>query len=502
SELMLLGITYYCWVNVNAVKVLVSAMAKTTNKEAQLHARIDGKKIIITEASIRRDLQLADEEGDSLVRDATTNSSLEAEQDSGNINKTQSKETPNESSSQRTDSGGGPRCQEAMRDTTTKLELYTNLQTRVLDLEKTKTTQSNKIASLKRRVKKLEKWNRSRTHKLKRLYKVGLTARVESSIDEESLGEDASKQGRIKAIDTDEDITLVNIQDNAKMFDVNNLGEPMKPKKKDQIRLDEEAAKRLQAQFDEEERLLKLKEFDEIQETFDKAFRRVNTFEDFRTELVERKEKRAGEELIQVCTKKKKVDDDKEKVELKQLLETIPDEEEVAIDAIPLAVKSLKIVDWKIHKEGKKSYYQIMRADEKSQMYMFFSQRLKSFDKEDLKDLYKLVKARYGSTRLVDKMDYLLWSDIKLMFEPHVQDEVWKRQQGYKVLEWKLYDSCGIHSLRMQSIIKEVFGSILLVLIKLLMKKLNDFEKEYQVKGRIVGIKSILDAVGITAAHA
>ncbi|GJY83519.1 ribonuclease H-like domain-containing protein [Tanacetum coccineum] len=38
--------------------------------------------------------------GDSLVRSATTASSLEAEQDSGNINKTQSKATPNESSSQ------------------------------------------------------------------------------------------------------------------------------------------------------------------------------------------------------------------------------------------------------------------------------------------------------------------------------------------------------------------------------------------------------------------
>ncbi|GKA94674.1 hypothetical protein Tco_0816712 [Tanacetum coccineum] len=55
--------------------------------------------------------------GDSLVRAATTASSLEAEQDSGNINKTQSKATPNESSSQGTNSGGGPRCQETMGDT-------------------------------------------------------------------------------------------------------------------------------------------------------------------------------------------------------------------------------------------------------------------------------------------------------------------------------------------------------------------------------------------------
>nr|GFA18399.1 ribonuclease H-like domain-containing protein [Tanacetum cinerariifolium] len=126
-------------------------------------------------------------------------------------------------------------------------------------------------------------------------------------------------------------------------------------------------------------------------------------------------------------------------------------EEEVVIDAISLAVKSLRIIDWKIHKEGKKSYYQIARADEKSQMYMIFSQILKSFDREDLEDLYKLVKTRYGSTRPVESMDYLLWSDMKTIFKPYVEDEIWKMQQGYKVLEWKIYDSYGVHSLMMQS---------------------------------------------------
>ncbi|GJY90509.1 hypothetical protein Tco_0505705 [Tanacetum coccineum] len=119
-------------------------------------------------------------------------------------------------------------------------------------------------------------------------------------------------------------------------------------------------------------------------------------------------------------------------------MEIILDEEEVAIDAIPLTVKSPRIVDWKIHKEGKKSYYQIIRVDGKSQMYRIFSQMLKSFDREDLEDLYKLVKARYGSTRLVESMDYLLWNDMKIMFEPHIEDEVWKLQNRYKVLEWKL----------------------------------------------------------------
>ncbi|GKF84797.1 hypothetical protein Tco_0249695 [Tanacetum coccineum] len=145
--------------------------------------------------------------------------------------------------------------------------------------------------------------------------------------------------------------------------------------------------------------------------------------------MVDGSSKRAGEELEQENAKKQKVEDNKETTKLKKLMEIILDEEEeVAIDAIPLAVKSLRIVDWKIHKEGKKSYYQIIRADGKSQMYKIFSQILKSFDREDLEDLYKLVKARYGSTRPVESMDYLLWNDLKTMFKPHAEDAIWRNQ--------------------------------------------------------------------------
>ncbi|GJU21677.1 hypothetical protein Tco_1155019 [Tanacetum coccineum] len=104
---------------------------------------------------------------------------------------------------------------------------------------------------------------------------------------------------------------------------------------------------------------------------FDRAFKRVNTFEDFRTELVEGKEKRARTELVQENAKKQKVEDDKETAELKQCLQIIPGEEEVAIDAISLAVK------------------------------------------EDLEDLYKLVKANYKSARPVEDLDLILWGDLK-----------------------------------------------------------------------------------------
>ncbi|GKC15024.1 hypothetical protein Tco_1011806 [Tanacetum coccineum] len=186
------------------------------------------------------------ERGAILVRAVTSASSLEAEQDSGNITKTRSKATPNESSSLRTTSGGGPRCQETMGDTIAQTRFenvskHSNdpLIARVLDLENTKTTRANEIDSLNWRVKKLEKRKKSRTHRLKGLYKVGLSARVESSDDEESLGEDASKQTRrIKDIDQDEDIIL----------------------KKDQLKLDEKIAFKLQAEIDGDERIARAEE--------------------------------------------------------------------------------------------------------------------------------------------------------------------------------------------------------------------------------------------------
>ncbi|GJY49576.1 hypothetical protein Tco_0439532 [Tanacetum coccineum] len=85
-------------------------------------------------------------------------------------------------------------------------------------------------------------------------------------------------------------------------------------------------------------------------------------------------------------------------------------------------------------------------------MYLVFSHMLKSFDKEDLETLWKLVKAKYKSTRPVEYLDLMLWGDLKIMFEPHVEDEVWKLQHRYNVLSWKLYDSYGVHSVRLKSV--------------------------------------------------
>ncbi|GJR49943.1 hypothetical protein Tco_1400464 [Tanacetum coccineum] len=132
---------------------------------------------------------------------------------------------------------------------------------------------------------------------------------------------------------------------------------------------------------------LKDKSFDEIQKLFDQAMKRVNSFVDMDTEVVEGSSKRAGSELRSESAKKQKADDDKETTELQMLVIISPDEEEVAVDAIPLDTKPLVIIDYKIHKEDKTSYYKITRVDGSFKLYKVFSQLLKSFDREDLETL-------------------------------------------------------------------------------------------------------------------
>nr|GEV14291.1 zinc finger, CCHC-type [Tanacetum cinerariifolium] len=170
-------------------------------------------------------------------------------------------------------------------------------------------------------LKKLGKKQRSRTHKLKRLYKVALSARVESSDDNEDL-EVAKKEvndaGEVTvasiattvsavATITTEEITLAQALKALKTSKPKIRGIVIKdqeePKKRRKFFVAKRAEKKrnkppTQAQQRKimctylmnmegmKLKDLKNKSFDSIQKMFDRAFNRVNTFIDFRTELV------------------------------------------------------------------------------------------------------------------------------------------------------------------------------------------------------------------------
>ncbi|GKD57030.1 hypothetical protein Tco_1290417 [Tanacetum coccineum] len=95
-------------------------------------------------------------------------------------------------------------------------------------------------------------------------------------------------------------------------------------------------------------------------------------------------------------------------------------------------------------------YYQIIRADGSSKNYKIFSEMLDDFDRHDVVDLHRLVQERYETTHQ-EGYDLLLWGDLKTLFEPCEEDEVWRNQQGYNLISWRLFDLCGVHVLLMDN---------------------------------------------------
>ncbi|GJT89503.1 hypothetical protein Tco_1078348 [Tanacetum coccineum] len=187
--------------------------------------------------------------------------------------------------------------------------------------------------------------------------------------------------------------------------------------------------------------------------------------------------KRAGEKQSEESTKRQKIEDDVEKEELKAYLDLVP-REEFAMEIESLATK-YPIVDWKTHVLIENfMYYQIFRADGSSKNYKIFSEMLDDFDRHDVLDLHRLVKARY-MTSSPEGYDLMLWGDLKILFEPDEEDEVWRNQHEYNLISWRLFDSYGIHMLLMNNeisihmMIKKKYPLIQEMLSKMLSRKLK-----------------------------
>ncbi|GJS89171.1 hypothetical protein Tco_0771807 [Tanacetum coccineum] len=144
------------------------------------------------------------------------------------------------------------------------------------------------------------------------------------------------------------------------------------------------------------------------------------------------------------------------------------DGDDVTIEATPLSIKSPTIVDYKIYKERKKSYFQIIRAD---------------------------VKARFKKIEQVNYMDTFLHLNLKTMFEHNLEDN----NILYYLLVEKMYPLT-------KHILHQMFNDVKLQvdyecemafeLLRLVKKQLKE-GYEPQLSGRIVRIKSLLE---VTAA--
>ncbi|GJT80620.1 hypothetical protein Tco_1054962 [Tanacetum coccineum] len=140
--------------------------------------------------------------------------------------------------------------------------------------------------------------------------------------------------------------------------------------------------------------------YDEIQKLFDKEMKRVNSFVAMNSEAQEI----SGKKDESSSKKAEIAQDSNNEAELKMHMVTIKDDD-IAIDAIPLATKTLVIVEYKLIREGIMGHYQLIRANG--------IKMLQGINKEDLQTLWMLVKTKHSDTRPEDEHEKVLWGNLK-----------------------------------------------------------------------------------------
>nr|GEY16449.1 hypothetical protein [Tanacetum cinerariifolium] len=385
-----------------------TAISKTVNSIKQIHAIVDGKALVISKSSVRSDLLFNDEDdieadeaihqdgGYSVERAIATDASLVAAHDSDNIAKTQSMVMYIDPISQEIGSGDRPGRQE----TTLGMEQKTDL----MDLVPPTPHDSPLSRGMK-------------------LFKISTSNKTEElNLSDKGSGETkvfdyttAAKKNVNAAKLVSTPVDAVNA---ASVILVINVAGPFTSIAEDIFK-------------------------DEMTTMSDTLMdiRRTRP----RTTLVvihdvEEEPRRATPTPTE---------DDAEKEELKACLDIVS-VDDIATDVEILATK-YPIVNWKTHTLIEHMmYYQIIKASGSSKNYKILTKMCDDFDKQDIMDLYRLVKERH-ETASPEGYDLLLWGDLITLFEPSEKDVIWKAQQDYNLISWRLFDSCGVHVLLMDT---------------------------------------------------
>nr|GEU69877.1 hypothetical protein [Tanacetum cinerariifolium] len=153
--------------------------------------------------------------------------------------------------------------------------------------------------------------------------------------------------------------------------------------------------------------------------------------------------KRKGLRLEQESAKKIKTSEEVSEEDLKEMMQLVP-VEKVYIEA--LQVKH-PIIDWEIHSEGQRNYWKIIRLGGSTAVYQFFVDMLKHFDREDLIQLWTLMKETVSIRQSTSNKEKELWVELKRLFELDFEDQLWIQTQAlmHDPVEWRLYDTCGVH---------------------------------------------------------
>nr|GEY26064.1 hypothetical protein [Tanacetum cinerariifolium] len=186
--------------------------------------------------------------------------------------------------------------------------------------------------------------------------------------------------------------------------------------------------------------------FEEIESKFAKVWKQVEDFIPMGSKEKAERIKRKGLNLEQEHVKKQKSSEEAPEIKksteekMKEMMQLVP-VEDVYVQA--LQVKH-PIIDWKVHTEGQKSYWKIIRLGGSSACYQFFIDPLKQLDREDLNQLWALVKEYLSIRPATSEKNMELWVELK---KPDLEDQLWTQTQNFMhaPVEWKLYDLSGVH---------------------------------------------------------
>ncbi|GJT92168.1 hypothetical protein Tco_1081013 [Tanacetum coccineum] len=163
--------------------------------------------------------------------------------------------------------------------------------------------------------------------------------------------------------------------------------------------------------------------------------------------------KRAKDKQEQQSSKRQRVEDDKEEEELKKCFE-LAKEEEIAINAIPLATK-VPVV-------------------------------------EDLVNLWKLVKAKHEDNRPEEDFEKVLWGDLRVMLEPDVESKVRRSLQGYKRYPLTPIIITNMLNKKLQT---DQWNEMVYQLLKLMIQKMN-----IKFREGLLGLKGFLKLLLLSTA--
>nr|GEX43119.1 zinc finger, CCHC-type [Tanacetum cinerariifolium] len=176
---------------------------------------------------------------------------------------------------------------------------------------------------------------------------------------------------------------------------------------------------------------LKSKSFKEIQKLYEREQKWINDFVPMDTEMVKDSEKKDDDSQKQAESSKKRPkadhdeesvkkqkpkEDDAKKEELKACLDIVPGDD-IAMDFESLATK-YPIADWKTHILTE-NILTVIKSSEQMEV---------------------LRITRYSVECLMTLTDRMC-----------EEDEVWRNQQDYNLISWRLFDSCGVYVLLMDT---------------------------------------------------